>query len=410
MNSDSFDFLPLCLDGKHFQVPPPAQAGADTEDRDKTPNDAALRIFFCKIDPKEASSVSSVKEPFELFAVAMLDVACLRRHHTVHLLRRFLDAQRMSLAKAFATLMQGAEEEDRERGLLSEMQLWEAAKRMRLNMSTPELSLLFQQLDINQDGYVHLSEFAAVVRTSHSFSLPVYSRPHPRHVSAPHLTPNPPPSSGTTLDDSYIVPAGCVQVDAELIDNKVAPWGGGYGPCAALQNALSRSNDVMLQLPLPLGLGLDHSTAHQQHAEVGTGGRTSIHQSKMPSPLPASLRPPPPVQDRPAWAWKGGKRAKWRLMLTDRTQSISNTDTAGSVPSVCVCVCVWRMLLIMSMLACGPARPLNYPSYSISVIYFLASLVAKRRRLDPNAIMVAGRRCSSRGCWCRRSSLWSSSD
>ena len=150
MNSDSFDFLPLCLDGKHFQVPPPAQAGADTEDRDKTPNDAALRIFFCKIDPKEASSVSSVKEPFELFAVAMLDVACLRRHHTVHLLRRFLDAQRMSLAKAFATLMQGAEEEDRERGLLSEMQLWEAAKRMRLNMSTPELSLLFQQLDINQ--------------------------------------------------------------------------------------------------------------------------------------------------------------------------------------------------------------------------------------------------------------------
>ena len=205
-------------------------------------------------DDEQESEAAYQAPAFTPFGVAVLNVACLRRHPLVHRLRAFIETNRVSLATLFARLMQGAESEDLAQGLLTEMQLWDAAKRIRLRMTTGELSELFSELDLNTDGFVHFSEFAAVLRTAHEFQLPARPLQANAHDKSSHDDTGCAVNSKTKEQPAGLTkeqPAGLgwLRLHADLSDNNTQPWSDGYGCCAALQNALSRAGDACLIIP-----------------------------------------------------------------------------------------------------------------------------------------------------------------
>jgi len=147
--------------------------------------------------------------------------------------------------------------EDLARGLLTEMQLWDAAKRIGLRMTTGELSQMFAELDLNMDGAVHFSEFAAVLRTLHEFDLPCHILP-----SAHGRAQQDAGESSQDRDLSYCVSGlqdrhthlgqtnlGWLRLQVDLSDLRTQPWSDGYGSCAALQNKLSEEGDASLIIP-----------------------------------------------------------------------------------------------------------------------------------------------------------------
>ena len=282
----------------------------------------SVKIFLSSIADGEQESTEQLEAAreaahqapgFRPFGVAVLNVACLRRHPLVHRLRAFVETNSLSLDMLFARLMQGAESEDLAQGLLTEMQLWDAAKRIGLRMTTGELSQLFAELDLNTDGFVHFSEFAAVLRTAHAFLLPA----RPLRANA-HSQDDAGCANSTSKRQSAAAPLGWLCLHADLSDNNTEAWSDGYGCCAALQNALSRAGDASLILPpfSPHASSSDSrafagKTAAQTAATAtaasradgftgvgfadGSRGMYNSITSSLPNSITSSLpRPPPP--------------------------------------------------------------------------------------------------------------------
>ena len=252
-------------------LPPQTQtetAGSDAVKQRRQQQDAVLRIDVCEYRGDEMQKTVR----FRVRGVADLKLASLRRHHLVRQFRAFLSKERFSLRQAFALLLRGAEAEDADRGLLTEMQLCDAMKRLNGPLTALDLSHLFACMDLNQDSYIHLAEFEASLRATHLFALPL----HPAHEGKAER-----------------VVVGQVLVEVEAIDNVLdEPWAGGYGACPALSNALSRTASLHFVLPPPL-LGDSENKKEQQSS--------SINQAS------GSIPPRPPNCPRPTGALKGAK-------------------------------------------------------------------------------------------------------
>ena len=250
-------------------LPPQTQTETPVSDAGKQmrqQQDAVLRIVVCEYRGDEMQKTVR----FRVRAVADLKLQSLRRHHLVRQFRAFLSKERLSLRQAFALLLRGAEAEDADRGLLTEMQLCDAMKRLNGPLTAPDLSHLFACMDLNQDSYIHLAEFEASLRATHIFSLPL----HPAHEG--------------TVEKMV---AGQVLVEVEAIDNVLdEPWAGGYGACPALSSALSRTASLHFVLPPPL-LG-DSETKKEQQSSSNN---------------PGFIPPRPPNCPRPTGALKGAR-------------------------------------------------------------------------------------------------------
>ena len=250
-------------------LPPQTQTETPVSDAGKQmrqQQDAVLRIVVCEYRGDEMQKTVR----FRVRAVADLKLQSLRRHHLVRQFRAFLSKERLSLRQAFALLLRGAEAEDADRGLLTEMQLCDAMKRLNGPLTAPDLSHLFACMDLNQDSYIHLAEFEASLRATHIFALPL----HPAHEG--------------TVEKMV---AGQVLVEVEAIDNVLdEPWAGGYGACPALSSALSRTASLHFVLPPPL-LG-DSETKKEQQSSSNN---------------PGFIPPRPPNCPRPTGALKGAR-------------------------------------------------------------------------------------------------------
>ena len=143
------------------------------------------------------------------------------------------------------------------RGLLTEMQLWDAAKQIGLPMTTGELSQIFAELDLNMDGSVHFSEFAAVLRSLHEFDLPCHVLT-PAHARAQQDADESSQDRDLLYRDSGLQDRdalwghkhlGWLRLQVHLSDHRTQPWSDGYGSCAALQNKLSEEGDASLIIP-----------------------------------------------------------------------------------------------------------------------------------------------------------------
>jgi hypothetical protein len=82
------------------------------------PPTQSLTIFLCRVGSSESVPDNAEREEereanktlsFSPFAVAVLNVACLRRHPLVHRLRAFMEEKHQGVATLFTSLMQGAE-------------------------------------------------------------------------------------------------------------------------------------------------------------------------------------------------------------------------------------------------------------------------------------------------------------
>jgi hypothetical protein len=124
-------------------------------------------------------------------------------------------------------------------------------------MTTGELSQIFAELDLNMDGAVHFSEFAAVLRPLHEFDLPCHILPS-AHAHAQQDA----DESSQDRDSSYRVSGledrhahlghthlGWLRLQVDLSDHRTQPWSDGFGSCAALQNKLSQEGDAALIIP-----------------------------------------------------------------------------------------------------------------------------------------------------------------
>ena len=103
---------------EQFVLQAPHLPLAGVKNSSTLPPTQSLTIFLCRVGSWESVPDNAEKEEereadktlsFSPFAVAVLNVARLRRHPLVHRLRAFIETNLMSLATLFTSLMQGAE-------------------------------------------------------------------------------------------------------------------------------------------------------------------------------------------------------------------------------------------------------------------------------------------------------------